>query len=138
MSALRCKTSFADDSTRPDRPEKPHVQVQGGLKLVGVQGREKRRAHRVVQHGGQKSPQHVAHRIGERFRRLERDLNRAAFHVGLDELETKRGCGPRYRGTSLDTIPEWPGPFRGRLHLLIASGQVPFRSSPVGAYAPGV
>ena len=67
-------TALADDPARPGRPEKPHVEIQRGLKLVGVQGREEGRSHRVVQHGRQKRPEHVAHRTCQRVWRAMFDV----------------------------------------------------------------
>lgn len=51
-------------------------------------------------------------------RRLEGDFDSTEFDVGLDELKTKCGRGAGDRRTSLDTIPEWPGPSACRAHLV--------------------
>ena len=112
---------LADNPAGPDGPEESDVEIQGGLKLIGLQRGEEGWSDRVVQHGCQKGSQHVAHGVRERFRGFERQLDGAVLDVRVDELKAERRGGPGHRRTPFDAIPEWPCSIRHFLHSLLAT-----------------
>jgi hypothetical protein len=84
------------------------VQVQGGLKLVRLEGCEQGWSDRVVEHRGHEGSEDVAGRVREILGGRKRQLDRTLPDIRVDELQTQRGRSAGHRHSSLDRIPERP------------------------------
>src|SRR4029453_13948959 len=87
--------SDADDRAGFRRTNEVHLELEGGRKLLRLEGGGQRWAESLVQHGGKKPALDVGQGIGEVPSCLELHTDSATARLGLKDLPTEQSGSRR-------------------------------------------